>query len=109
MHPFSSLTIFIFVLGYITARWDLLLRLYELSLFAWDHGVVVRMHVKSTSCSKTHPWQTRAAQAFTVLTLIFISLAIPIERLAAHEAKLHPRSIAHGISAHEQLRRRGSF
>lgn len=42
MHPFSSLTIGIFVAGYITARWDLVTRLYELSIFAWDHGVVVR-------------------------------------------------------------------
>lgn len=92
MHPFSSLTIFIFVLGYITARWDLLLRLYELALFAWDHGVV-----------------TRAAKGFAILTLVFVSLIIPFERLAAHEAKLHPRSLTHGISAHEQLRRRGSF
>lgn len=41
MHPFSSLTIAIFVAGYITARWDLVTRLYELSVFAWDHGVVV--------------------------------------------------------------------
>lgn len=42
MHPFSSLTIGIFVAGYITARWDLVTRLYELAIFAWDHGVVVR-------------------------------------------------------------------
>jgi hypothetical protein len=41
MHPFSSLTIGIFVAGYITARWDLVTRLYELALFAWDHGVIV--------------------------------------------------------------------
>lgn len=41
MHPFSSLTIGIFVAGYITARWDLVTRLYELAIFAWDHGVVV--------------------------------------------------------------------
>lgn len=41
MHPFSSLAIGIFVAGYITARWDLVTRLYELALFAWDHGVVV--------------------------------------------------------------------
>ncbi|KAF3348818.1 hypothetical protein VdG2_03700 [Verticillium dahliae VDG2] len=26
--------------GYITARWDLVTRLYELAIFAWDHGVV---------------------------------------------------------------------
>ena len=42
MHPFSVLTLAIFVAGYITARWDLVTRLYELAIFAWDHGVVVR-------------------------------------------------------------------
>ncbi len=41
MHPFSTLTLGIFVAGYITARWDLVTRLYELAIFAWDHGVVV--------------------------------------------------------------------
>lgn len=43
MHPFSVLTLAIFVAGYITARWDLVTRLYELAIFAWDHGVVVRL------------------------------------------------------------------
>lgn len=42
MHPFSVLTVGIFVAGYITARWDLVTRLYELAIFAWEHGVVVR-------------------------------------------------------------------
>ena len=92
MHPFSSLTIGIFVAGYITARWDLVTRLYELAIFAWDHGVI-----------------TRATKAFAAISFIFILLAVPLERLAAHEASLHPRLLAHGISAHEQLRRRGSF
>lgn len=41
MHPFSVLTLGIFVAGYITARWDLVTRLYELAIFAWDYGVVV--------------------------------------------------------------------
>ena len=41
MHPFSILTLAIFVAGYITARWDLVTRLYELAIFAADHGVVV--------------------------------------------------------------------
>ena len=41
MHPFSVLTLAIFVAGYITARWDLVTRLYDLAIFAWDHGVVV--------------------------------------------------------------------
>ena len=41
MHPFSVLTLGIFIAGYITARWDLVTRLYELAIFAADHGVVV--------------------------------------------------------------------
>jgi hypothetical protein len=41
MHPFSILALAIFVAGYITARWDLVTRLYDLAIFAWDHGVVV--------------------------------------------------------------------
>jgi phosphatidylinositol glycan class Q protein len=44
MHPFSILTLGIFVAGYITARWDLVTRLYELAIFAWDYGVVVSRH-----------------------------------------------------------------
>ena len=40
MHPFSVLTLGIFVAGYITARWDLVTRLYELAIFAAEHGVV---------------------------------------------------------------------
>lgn len=41
MHPFSILTLAIFIAGYITARWDLVTRLYELAIFAVDHGVLV--------------------------------------------------------------------
>ena len=48
MHPFSSLAIGIFVAGYITARWDLVTRFYELAIFAWDHGVVVREPFRGT-------------------------------------------------------------
>lgn len=44
MHPFSTLTVGIFVAGYITARWDLVTRLYELAIFAWEYGVVVGSH-----------------------------------------------------------------
>ncbi|KAG6010562.1 hypothetical protein E4U21_005915 [Claviceps maximensis] len=40
MHPFSILTLGIFVAGYITARWDLVTRLYELAIFAAEYGVV---------------------------------------------------------------------
>lgn len=92
MHPFSILTLGIFVAGYITARWDLVTRLCELAIFAWDYGVI-----------------TRAAKAFLALTLVFVCIFIPVERLATREAYLHPRSPGSGISAREQLRRRGSF
>ncbi len=44
MHPLSILTLGIFVAGYITARWDLVTRLYELAIFAWDYGVVVSIY-----------------------------------------------------------------
>ncbi|KAH6615604.1 N-acetylglucosaminyl transferase component-domain-containing protein [Chaetomium sp. MPI-SDFR-AT-0129] len=88
MHPFSVLTLGIFVAGYITARWDLVTRLYELAIFAWNYGVV-----------------TRAAKGFVVLSLVFFLIFLPVERLATREGNLHPRSTVSGISAREQLRR----
>ncbi|CAK7266322.1 pig-Q [Sporothrix epigloea] len=71
MHPFSVLTLGIFVAGYITARWDLVTRLYELAIFAWNYGVVAR-----------------AAKGFAVLSLLFALIFIPVERLATREASL---------------------
>jgi len=49
MHPFSILTVGIFVAGYTTARWDLVTRLYELAIFAWDHDVFVSDNSNSLS------------------------------------------------------------
>lgn len=54
MHPFSVLTLGIFVAGYITARWDLVTRLYELAIFAWDHGVVVSTSALDTLIKLTY-------------------------------------------------------
>lgn len=71
MHAFSIVTIGIFVAGYSTARWDLATRLYELSIFAWDHGVVAR-----------------AAKGFAVLSVLFFLLILPITRIAAQETDL---------------------
>jgi hypothetical protein len=68
MHAFSILTFGIFVAGYSTARWDLLTRLYELAIFAWDHGVV-----------------TRAAKGFGLLSIFFFLLILPVAHLAAQE------------------------
>ena len=53
MHPFSVLTLGIFVAGYITARWDLVTRLCELAIFAWEYGVVVSR--PSEPCSTPRP------------------------------------------------------
>jgi phosphatidylinositol glycan class Q protein len=92
MHPFSTLTIGIFVAGYITARWDLVTRLYELAIFAWEYGVL-----------------TRAAKGFAVLTVIFLGISLPAISLATKVSDLHPRMPAAGVSAREELRRRGSF
>ncbi|KAJ5132637.1 N-acetylglucosaminyl transferase component [Penicillium atrosanguineum] len=71
MHPFSILTLGIFVAGYITARWDLVTRLYELAIFAWDHGVV-----------------TRTLKGFLFLSVFFFLLVLPIHLLASREGTL---------------------
>ncbi|QDS71429.1 hypothetical protein FKW77_003462 [Venturia effusa] len=92
MQPLSVLTVGVFFFGYITARWDLVTRLYELAIFAWDHGVF-----------------TRAAKGFAILSVFFFLLIIPVARIANREIELHPRIGAGGISAREQLKRRGSF
>ncbi|QSS63562.1 N-acetylglucosaminyl transferase component Gpi1 [Histoplasma capsulatum] len=68
MHPFSVLALGIFVAGYITARWDLVTRLYELAIFAWDHGVV-----------------TRTAKGFAVLSIFYFLFIIPINLIVARE------------------------
>jgi len=65
MHPFSVLTLGIFVAGYITARWDLVTRLYELAIFAWDHGVVVCLSVYGGSPSAP-TWRASIAQLLTI-------------------------------------------
>ncbi|KAI1103408.1 Gpi1-domain-containing protein [Jackrogersella minutella] len=72
MHPFSILTLAIFVAGYITARWDLVTRLYELTIFAWDKGVILR-----------------AAQGFALLSLAFGLIFIPVQHIARVEVDLY--------------------
>ncbi|KAF3004919.1 phosphatidylinositol N-acetylglucosaminyltransferase subunit gpi1 [Curvularia kusanoi] len=78
MHAFSIVTLGIFVAGYSTARWDLTTRLYELAIFAWDHGVV-----------------TRAAKGFAILSLFFFLLVLPFARLATEETDLDGDMVAH--------------
>ncbi|KAF2096898.1 N-acetylglucosaminyl transferase component Gpi1 [Rhizodiscina lignyota] len=83
MHPFSTLAIGIFVAGYITARWDLVNQLYELAIFAWDHGVV-----------------TRTAKGFAILSVFFFILIIPAERIAAWERSLVRPLRPHSAGTH---------
>jgi len=54
MHPFSVLTLGIFVAGYTTARWDLVTRLYELAIFAWDYGVIVCLFLAAALLLPVH-------------------------------------------------------
>lgn len=131
MHPFSVLTLGIFVAGYITARWDLVTRLYELAIFAAEYGVVVSQ-LFAPQCGRADPsplLQTRAARGLIALTALFLSIFLPIVCLARKETRLvlwqplpppgmpsvltssrqHPRTPGFGVSAREQLRRRGSF
>ena len=88
MHPFSILTLGIFVAGYTTARWDLIHQLYELAIFAWDHGVFVSWIRAFLSTVHLTARQTRAAKGFAALSVIFFVLCIPAERIAAHESRL---------------------
>ena len=123
MHPFSTVTLAIFVAGYITARWDLVTRLNELAIFAWDHGVVVSRTPPMPSalqsgitgsqrrhCDADHKiilacsyFQTRSAKAFGILSLVFLIIFIPLERLATGESNLvRPASspLRHAVVAH---------
>ncbi|KAK5172896.1 pig-Q [Saxophila tyrrhenica] len=80
MHPISVLTFGIFLSGYITARWDLVSQLIELAVFAWDRGVI-----------------TRAAKGFGVLSIFFVLILIPIERIANKEVELF-ENVKHALS-----------
>ncbi|OAQ96000.1 hypothetical protein LLEC1_03849 [Akanthomyces lecanii] len=71
MHPFSILTLGIFVAGYTTARWDLVTRLYELAIFAWEYQVAVR-----------------AAKGAIALTALFFIVVLPVYLLAKKETHL---------------------
>lgn len=93
MYPSAVvLSVGVFVAGWISARYDLPLRLYELALFAWYHDVLVR-----------------SVYGFAGLSLFFVAFAGPVAFLAVKETNKHPRSAEGGLSAREQLRRRGSF
>ncbi|KAJ6786473.1 hypothetical protein PWT90_06511 [Aphanocladium album] len=76
MHPFSILTLGIFVAGYITARWDLVTRLYELAIFAWEYQVAVR-----------------AAKGAIALTALFFAVVLPVYLLAKKETHLTTRIV----------------
>jgi len=89
MHPFSILTLAIFVAGYITARWDLVTRLYELAIFAWDHGVVVGLLLSPVQNTRLIIcYQGRTAKGFAILSLFFFLFIVPVGRLAWKETEL---------------------
>ncbi|KAM3565562.1 hypothetical protein MY1884_000095 [Beauveria asiatica] len=57
--------------GYITARWDLVTRLYELAIFAWEYQVAIR-----------------AAKGAIALTALFFIVIFPVYLLAKKETHL---------------------
>jgi phosphatidylinositol N-acetylglucosaminyltransferase subunit Q len=63
MHPFSILTLGIFVAGYITARWDLVTRVCELAVFAWDNGVIVSFDARFSLAGQL--WLTEPVELYT--------------------------------------------
>lgn len=96
MHPFSILTLGIFIAGYITARWDLVTRIYELAVFAWEYGVIVRGTGSLGPCINAS-WgsfadicrsQSRAAYGFGALTVLFSFIFIPVYWISSFEAHL---------------------
>lgn len=71
MHAFSIVATLIFIAGYSTARWDLVTRLYELAIFAWDHGVI-----------------SRAVAGVAALSVLFVLVYLPIQSIASYAADL---------------------
>lgn len=88
MHPFSVLTLAIFVAGYITARWDLVTRLYELANFAWDNGVVVRVEACHLN-GDLHSWLT---PPFLCSDTVIARLCDPVRLVFRHLRALLPPS-----------------
>ncbi|KAF3121964.1 phosphatidylinositol N-acetylglucosaminyltransferase subunit gpi1 [Orbilia oligospora] len=71
MHPSLTLTFIVFVAGYITARFSLVSRAFEFLVLAWKSGVFGRV-----------------LQGVVLLTLLFILILVPLERIAARETRL---------------------
>lgn len=88
MHPFSILTLGIFIAGYTTARWDLVTRLYELAIFAVDHGVLVNTFpMNGKSPTDLFVPQTRATKGFAILSVVFSLFIVPARYLASLETQ----------------------
>lgn len=95
MHPFSILTLGIFVAGYITARWDLVTRLYELAIFAWDHGVVVRFPGHECPRLAARPWRETAHHCYFTDISFARGADSDFERVSLPLCVLLPLGIAH--------------
>ena len=97
MHPFSILTLGIFVAGYITARWDLVTRLYELAIFAWDYGVVVSSMLR-------HTWPAPpSSEGLPVLTRVVQSLVSCRQGVCHTISPLRSRPHTCGTLGHERV------
>ena len=89
MHPFSVATLaIIFGAGYNTAKWELYTRLYELAIFAVEHGVLVGRQISSSQqgLQLRTSLQTRTAKGFALLSIVFSLFILPAHYLASLEA-----------------------
>ncbi|TGZ84269.1 Gpi1-domain-containing protein [Ascodesmis nigricans] len=68
------LAIIIFIAGYFTARYSLITQVIDLSISAWERGVV-----------------GRATKAFLILSIFFFLFCIPIERIVARDPSVVSR------------------
>ena len=91
MLTFIVIAFALFFAGYITARYSLSIIVIQYCQRAWAEGVY-----------------SRFGKGFLFLSIAFLLITFPIERIASREVKLKPQGSV-TISAREQLRRRGSF
>jgi len=90
---FDKSTIFIFLLGYICAKFKVFWKIYEITL-----EMPFMAH------------KMKLLAIFFFLTVIYCGIFIKLERLANEERETRPSgTTANSISATDQLKRRGSF
>ncbi|KAK9470143.1 uncharacterized protein V1510DRAFT_423926 [Dipodascopsis tothii] len=89
----AQLSTLVFFTGYLSHKFAVFNRLADFAVFVWRTGVLVRF-----------------LQASALLTALLLVIALPVARIALAELRRTERDgVRRGVSARDQLRRRGSF